>query len=99
MEKLNDQQIDDKLSKLTGWRVEGDSLKIEFEFADFNEAMAFMNRVAETANRLSHHPDWSNSYNKVAMSLTSHEAGGITAVDFELATAASAAYEPSKEKD
>ena len=60
----------------------------QFEFADFNEAFGFMTRVALVADKLDHHPDWSNSWNKVTIDISSHAAGGITPRCFELATAA-----------
>ena len=68
-----------------GWSVDGDVLRRVFEFADFAEAFAFMTRVAAEAERLNHHPDWSNSWNKVVIDLFSHDKGAITDRDRELA--------------
>jgi 4a-hydroxytetrahydrobiopterin dehydratase len=58
----------------------------DFAFKDFSEAFAFMTRVALAAEAMNHHPDWSNSWNKVSISLITHSAGGLTANDIELAT-------------
>lgn len=75
---------------VTGWDVGEGRLRQEFRFADFAEAWAFMGRVAELAEQRNHHPDWSNSWNLVVVELVSHDAGGITARDVDLAVAISA---------
>ena len=62
-------------------------LRREFVFADFSEAFAFMTRVALLAEKADHHPDWSNAWNKVVIELTSHDAGGLTQRDLDLARA------------
>ena len=68
------------------WQREGDEIAREFKFEDFATAMAFVNRVAETAEEANHHPDiLVHGWNKVRLSLTNHSAGGLTAVDFEMA--------------
>ena len=69
----------------TGWRHEGNALRREFTFADFAEAFAFMTSVANMAEAADHHPDWSNSYNTVAIALTSHDKGCVTKRDSSLA--------------
>ena len=74
-----------------GWERRGESLHREFEFADFALAFAFMTRVAAEAERLDHHPDWSNSWNKVVIDLTSHDRGTVTDRDVALARAIDAA--------
>ncbi len=77
------------LEKLDGWAEadEGKTIGRTFTFADFSQAFAFMTRVALLAEKADHHPDWSNSYNKVEISLTSHDAGGLTKRDAKLAKA------------
>lgn len=70
-----------------GWKVVEGRLHRELEFADFAEAFAFMTRVAEVAEERDHHPDWSNSWNKVTIDLVSHSAGSITEADVALARA------------
>ena len=78
------------ISAPDGWEVVDGALRREFAFADFSEAWAFMSRVALLAEKRDHHPDWSNSWNKVVVSLSSHDAGAITDRDHELATAINA---------
>jgi 4a-hydroxytetrahydrobiopterin dehydratase len=73
-----------------GWAEVDGRLHRELEFADFAEAFAFMGRVAEVAERMDHHPDWSNSWNRVVIDLVSHDAGGITDRDRALAAEISA---------
>jgi 4a-hydroxytetrahydrobiopterin dehydratase len=68
-----------------GWRHEDNSLRREFTFENFAEAFAFMTSVADMAETADHHPDWSNSYNKVAIALTSHDKGRVTQRDSSLA--------------
>lgn len=70
-----------------GWAVSGGALRQEFVFDDFAQAWAFMTRVADAAERLDHHPDWSNSWNRVVIELTSHDVDRITARDVRLAQA------------
>jgi 4a-hydroxytetrahydrobiopterin dehydratase len=84
--KLSKQQVAVRLVKLDGWRVVKGNLHRMFEFKDFTQAFGFMKRVALAANRMDHHPDWSNAYNKVTIDLSTHSAGGITENDFELAS-------------
>ncbi|CCG41738.1 4a-hydroxytetrahydrobiopterin dehydratase [Magnetospirillum molischianum] len=75
------------LASLSGWteRDGGSSLARDFVFRDFAEAFAFMTRVALAAERLEHHPDWTNRWNRVEITLTTHEAGGLTERDISLA--------------
>ena len=70
-----------------GWTQDGDTLHRELAFADFSEAFGFMTRVALLAEKRNHHPDWSNSWNKVSIDLTTHDAGGLTENDAALAEA------------
>jgi 4a-hydroxytetrahydrobiopterin dehydratase len=94
MVKLSQQDIDSNLESVPGWAVEAETITATFTFKDFSAAFAFMTRVAGLANEANHHPDWSNSYNKVMVHLSSHEAGGITLQDFELAAAISQVHKP-----
>ncbi len=80
-------EITRRHKSLSGWSVDDNVLKKEFKFKDFAAAMEFMNALATVAERLNHHPDWSNSYNKVIICLSTHSEGGLTAKDFELAAA------------
>ncbi|WP_293676036.1 4a-hydroxytetrahydrobiopterin dehydratase [uncultured Phenylobacterium sp.] len=77
------------LTRLTGWaKVEGgrDAICKTFKFKDFNAAFGFMTRVALMADKLDHHPEWFNVYNRVEMTLATHDAGGVTELDVQLAT-------------
>ncbi len=69
-----------------GWMVQSGKLRRELAFSDFSEAWAFMSRVALLAEKANHHPDWSNSWNRVVIELVSHDAGAITERDVQLAT-------------
>jgi 4a-hydroxytetrahydrobiopterin dehydratase len=88
MQKLTTEEIQSLFVQLEGWAIEDGKLMKDFTFKDFKTAMDFMNHVAAVAEKLNHHPDWSNSYNKVVISLTTHDAGGLTNSDFRLAQAA-----------
>jgi 4a-hydroxytetrahydrobiopterin dehydratase len=89
--KLSEAEVDARMSELPGWRREGDKLRRQFQFADFVTAFSFMTRCALVAEKMDHHPDWSNVWNKVDVTLWSHDAGGITDRDFRLAQAMNAA--------
>ena len=78
---LTDTEIDELLREHPGWRRDGDGLRREFEFGDFNAAFGFMAQVALIAERLFHHPEWSNVYNRVQIRITDHDAGGISTND------------------
>jgi 4a-hydroxytetrahydrobiopterin dehydratase len=77
------------LSKLDGWsEVSGrDAVTKKFEFKDFNQAFGFMTRAALVAEKMNHHPEWFNVYNKVEVTLSTHDAGGVTELDVKLAEA------------
>lgn len=85
--KLTDAELAAGLEDLPAWRVVAGKLHRELRFRDFSEAFAFMTRVALLAEQRDHHPEWSNVYSRVAIDLTTHSAGGITAADLELAAA------------
>lgn len=77
--------IEEKLAALPSWEHRANILHREFRFDTFVEAFGFMTRVAFAAERRNHHPDWSNVYNRVTIRLSTHDAGGVTEKDFELA--------------
>ena len=85
MKKLESSEIETRLSSLEGWTLEGGKLQREFEFEDFNAAFGFMTRCALAAEAMSHHPEWFNVYRKVRVHLMTHDVGGISPSDFELA--------------
>ena len=85
MELLDQAEISARLADLDGWEQRDNSLYREFEFKDFTEAFGFMAQVACISERLFHHPEWSNVWNKVAIAITNHSKGGITELDFEFA--------------
>jgi 4a-hydroxytetrahydrobiopterin dehydratase len=87
--QLTEAERDEALAALPAWRVRADGLAIERElkFADFNEAFGFMTRVALLADKHDHHPEWSNVYNRVAITLTTHDAGGLSERDVAMARA------------
>lgn len=86
-EKLEPAQREAALMKLNGWIYDpaADAISHDFKFKTFSEAFSFMTRVALAAEKMDHHPDWSNVYNKVRITLTTHSAGGLTAKDMALA--------------
>jgi 4a-hydroxytetrahydrobiopterin dehydratase len=84
--KLSAAAADARLSTLPGWTREGKKLHRTFTFRDFSEAFGFMARVALRAEKLDHHPDWANVWNRVTVDLSTHDAGGLTELDFRLAT-------------
>ena len=75
------------IAELVGWKdVENrDAIQKTFKFQNFNQAISFMTRVAMEAEKANHHPEWFNTYNQVEVTLTTHDAGGVTAKDFKLA--------------
>jgi 4a-hydroxytetrahydrobiopterin dehydratase len=84
-EKLGKDEVRDAVEKLSGWSLENDKLHREFRFQDFNEAFGFMARVALIAESMQHHPEWFNVWNRVVVDLSTHDAGGVTSLDVELA--------------
>jgi len=85
MIKLSESSIEEKLKNLPGWSVKNDKLYKEFQFNDFNQAFGFMTRAAMEIEKMNHHPEWFNVYNKITVELTTHDAGGITDNDVNLA--------------
>ena len=78
---LTEQEIGDLLASHPGWRRDGAVLRRSYRFSDFRAAFAFMTHVALIAERLFHHPEWSNVYNRVELAITSHDVGGLTSRD------------------
>lgn len=87
MARLTDAEREAALAMLPEWSLRDDGLAIrrDVKFADFNAAFAFMTRVALHAEKKDHHPDWSNVYNRVSITLTTHDAGGLSTRDVEMA--------------
>ena len=83
--KLSDDQIKEKLKELQGWQLVNGKLHKEFQFKDFNQAFGLMTRAALHAEKMDHHPEWFNVYNKLKVDLMTHDAGGITENDVKLA--------------
>ncbi len=85
MMKLSKTDIDEELKSLPGWSVVNEKLHKEFQFDNFNQAFGFMTRAAMEIEKMNHHPEWFNVYNKITIELTTHDAGGITKNDVNLA--------------
>lgn len=85
MEKMSPDAIKLELESLEGWAVVDEKLHKEFEFEDFNEAFGFMSRASMYIEKINHHPEWFNVYNRLVVDLTTHDAGGITKNDINLA--------------
>ena len=82
---LSEAQLAEALASLEGWAVENGKLHKQFTFSDFVEAFGFMTRAAIVAETMNHHPEWFNVYNRVSVDLRTHDSGGITANDTDLA--------------
>jgi 4a-hydroxytetrahydrobiopterin dehydratase len=87
-QRLTDSDVAARLATLPQWIVADGKLHRELRFASFVEAFGFMAALALVAERMDHHPEWSNVYNRVVIDLTTHDAQGLTGLDFELAAAA-----------
>jgi 4a-hydroxytetrahydrobiopterin dehydratase len=96
--KLSTAAADTRLSTLPGWTRQGEKLHRTFTFRDFSEAFGFMARVALVAEKLNHHPDWANAWNRVTVDLTTHDAGGLTELDFRLAAEMNRLAEPARDQ-
>jgi 4a-hydroxytetrahydrobiopterin dehydratase len=88
MPPLSEHEIKSKLVTVPDWQIESGELVRTFLFKDFRASLAFVNRVGDAAERAGHHPDIDIRYNKVRLALVTHDAGGITEKDFDLAAAA-----------
>jgi len=95
---LSETQLQDLLTQLPAWRVENGHLAVDYTFTDFKTAFAFLTQVALAAEQMDHHPDWSNSYNRVNICLFTHDQQSLTELDARLAKqiAQFAALYPSK---
>lgn len=84
--RLSEEEIESALKNLSGWRLVGNNkLHKDFQFQDFNQAFGFMTRAAMEIEKMNHHPEWCNVYNRLTVELTTHDAGGITNNDISLA--------------
>jgi len=90
--KLSEPEILAALPDLPGWALAGGKLHREYQFADFVQAFGFMSSAALVAESMGHHPEWCNVYNRLTIDLTTHDAGGISAKDVELAGKLEALY-------
>jgi len=90
VKKMTDAEINAQLAVVSGWTLENGKLHKQFQFDSFIEAFGFMSRVALVAESMNHHPEWFNVYNRVTIDLITHDAGGISTLDFELAKKADA---------
>ena len=85
MRKLSDAEVAERMATLAGWELRASKLRREIEFADFIHAFGFMTSLALAAESRNHHPEWSNVYNRVTIEWNTHDVGGLSDLDFELA--------------
>ena len=85
MMRLSQVDIEEELKNLPGWSVVNEKLHKEFQFDSFNQAFGFMTMAAMEIEKMNHHPEWFNVYNRLTIELTTHDAGGITKNDVDLA--------------
>ncbi|PRY92936.1 pterin-4-alpha-carbinolamine dehydratase [Hasllibacter halocynthiae] len=85
--RLSPGEVEEALASLPEWRQADGALRRRYRFADFGEAWAFMTRCALLAEKVDHHPDWRNVWSRVDVALTTHDAGGVTQLDVEMARA------------
>ncbi len=95
MAKLSPEQISERLKTLPGWELKGDAIAKRFKFKEFLDGIRFVNRIAEMAEAMDHHPDITINYTRITFSCTTHDQGGITEKDFKLATAIESAFKAS----
>jgi 4a-hydroxytetrahydrobiopterin dehydratase len=99
MKRLTDNEVDFNLTMLKGWALDEETKLVKnIVFKDFKEAIAAMVKIGEVAEELGHHPDWYNSYNKLNIKLSTHDVGGLTMKDFELAQRIEEIINTGKEK-
>ena len=92
--KLTEEEIEKRLLHLPEWDYYDNAIHAEFEFENFKDCFSAMSRIAFECEALNHHPDWSNVYNVLKISLSTHDEGGVTKFDFKLADAIEAIVEP-----
>jgi 4a-hydroxytetrahydrobiopterin dehydratase len=83
--KLSGNELDEAVRAMNGWELKDGKLQKSFRFSNFIEAFSFMTRIALEAEKINHHPEWSNVYNTVTIKLSTHDTGGITDYDIKLA--------------
>jgi 4a-hydroxytetrahydrobiopterin dehydratase len=91
--KLSEQEIQREVNKLQGWTIVNCKLNRSFEFNSFVDAFSFMTKVAMEAEKMNHHPEWFNVYNRLKIELVTHDIGGISNYDIKLATIISKLYD------
>jgi 4a-hydroxytetrahydrobiopterin dehydratase len=96
--RLSDEDVKARLDKLPGWTLEDSKLHREYKFGGFAEAFGFMSTCALVAQKQDHHPEWFNVFDRVVVDLTTHDAGGISALDFALAAEMEKAAGPEARK-
>ena len=84
--KLDSQEVEESFKSLDGWSLSEDNIKKTFIFSNFVEAFAFMTKCATYAEEINHHPEWTNTYNKVEVLLTTHDVQGLSEFDFQVAS-------------
>lgn len=96
MNKFSEDDIEKRLLRFPDWEYYDNAIHAEFEFENFKDCFSAMSRIAFECEALNHHPDWSNVYNVLTISLSTHDAGGITEKDFKLAEAIENIVEPEE---
>lgn len=96
MKKLSEQEIEKKLLRFPDWEYYNGALHVEYEFENFKDCFSAMSRIAFECEALNHHPDWSNVYNVLTISLSTHAAKGVTDLDFKLVEAIETIVEPEE---
>jgi len=96
MNLLSEEDINMRLLRLPEWEYYDGALHVEFEFENFKDCFSAMSRIAFECEALNHHPDWSNAYNLLTISLSTHSAKGVTELDFKLAEAIDHIVEPEE---
>ncbi|WP_303317548.1 4a-hydroxytetrahydrobiopterin dehydratase [Flavivirga abyssicola] len=97
MSKLSEQDIEKRLLHFPDWDYYDNAIHAEFEFENFKDCFSAMSRIAFECEALNHHPDWSNTYNVLTISLSTHDTKGVTNKDFKLAEAIESIVEPDEE--